>query len=224
MTDNVTATVATPFISWGIPIISAFLGATIALIGREFIEWNKRPRLEIDFEDHFNEKPYIFNASTDTIEKYYLRLAITNKGKCQAKECRVTICVSRLREEAREKKKFNTKHERIAKWSLYNSETFNPLTRSEDKVTIKGFISLNINRQETVHADILELFLNDENSYGLTTSSSPSIIFTNNLTPTNVKEFIEITVYSSNAMPAKFKFIVNWDGTVDGFDKAFTKV
>ena len=83
MTDNVTATVATPFISWGIPIISAFLGATIALIGREFIEWNKRPRLEIDFEDQFNEKPYIFNASTDTIEKYYLRLAITRRSLIQ---------------------------------------------------------------------------------------------------------------------------------------------
>jgi len=35
---------------------------------------------------------------------------------------------------------------------------------------------------------------------------------------------IEVTVYSHNAKAAKFKFRCKWNGTIEGFEKAFTKI
>ena len=39
----------------------------------------------------------------------------------------------------------------------------------------------------------------------------------------NVGYSAKVTIYSSNTMPVSFKFKIQWDGTLDGFDNAFTK-
>jgi hypothetical protein len=39
----------------------------------------------------------------------------------------------------------------------------------------------------------------------------------------NTEYIIRTSVYANNAAAKAFRFKVNWDGTLEGFDKAFTK-
>ena len=87
--------------SWLINLLSAIGGAGIALLGKEFIEWLKRPRLEIDFEESKGEKPHIadFNdyisaatgGSGNTYRVKYLRLKVNNKRKLPAFNCEAKL-------------------------------------------------------------------------------------------------------------------------------------
>lgn len=207
---------------WAIALISVVVGAAVALIGSELIEWYKRPRLEINFEEKQGQKPYIpdYNDNTKQLAGIvhkikYLRLVARNKGKKPAINCEAKLELA-AKNESKE----------LNKVALHWSRN-DPLLYSQNN-TEKIFapISLNINDEEIV--DVLRL------SYSF--SCMPDADHTPNSSPfiesTSLRQLqlhpkatykCKVTIYSSNANPKAFKFKVSWDGTLEGFNRAFTK-
>ena len=228
MTDNVTATIATPFISWGIPIIAAFLGATIALVGREVIEWYKRPRLEIDFEERDRIKPYIIEQNDyigavihgpSVARMKFLRLKVHNKGKQPANYCEAKLSLTVANEDAPTSTTYLHWARRDLLLYTRDMDISQPVTDYE-----KAYAPIDINRGDTEYLEVLRVsywyqgnkepeILKPEGE-GLTSASIPTIALV--LQP-NVLYNLTVTVFSSNAAPASKDFKVKWDGTKAGF-------
>ena len=86
---------------WAIPLATAVGGAVVVLLLREFVEWCKRPRFEIDFEERAGQKPYIPDYNNEAMQTAgdihrikYLRLMVHNKGKKPAMDCEAKLEIS----------------------------------------------------------------------------------------------------------------------------------
>jgi len=218
--------------SWIIPLITAIGGGAVAIISRELIEWCKRPRFDIDFEKRAGRKPYIPDYNDEAMQTAgnvhrikYLRLKVRNKGKKPAMDC-----------EAKLELFVENESEEINKVALHWSRR-DPALYSEyrdggalspiDPEKVFAPISLNINDEETV--DVMNLTY----YYSILPNADHSPHFPSTMESTSLRKLqlnsnttysAKVTIYSSNAMPKSFKFKVNWDGTLEGFNKAFTKV
>ncbi len=213
--------------SWAIPLTTAIGGAVIVLFLREFVEWYKRPRLEIDFEERAGQKPYTLDyydwtmqTAGDIHKIKYLRLIVHNKGKKPAMDCEAKLEIS---VESVEINKV------ALHWSrrdptLYSKSRYIEKS-SADPEKIFAPISLNIDDKETV--DVLSLSYH----YSTLPNADYSPHFLPYIESTSLRQLelnanttfsAKVTIYSSNTMPKSFKFKVNWDGTLEGFNKAFT--
>ncbi len=212
--------------SWAIPLITAFGGAAIALIGKELIEWYKRPRFEIDFEEREGQKPYIPDYNDWTMQTAgdihrikYLRLIVHNKGKRPAMDCEAKLEISvKSKEINKVALHWSRRDPALYSKSRYIEES------SADPEKIFAPISLNINDEETVDVLSLSYYYStlpnaDHSPHFLPYVESASLrqLQLNANTAYSAK----VTIYSSNTMPKSFKFKVNWDGTLEGFNKAF---
>jgi hypothetical protein len=216
---------------WVVPLLTAIGGAIVALVGREIIEWYERPRLRLDFEEREGQYPYTqdFNDEKVSMAGYncrakYFRLKVRNEGKKPALNCiaKLEIILTDLQ---------NTPNKVSLHWSCNDPALFTKdgdislgLIENADKIFAP--IDLNVEDEEIV--DVLML------SY-----MTPAIPNTNNTPEPN--PFMEsvslrqiqlpsewaysgkVTIYAKNTRPESFKFNVTWDGTVEGFNKAFTK-
>jgi hypothetical protein len=217
MSDNGTATELAGFTSWGIPLLSAIGGAAVALIGRELIELFKSPRLIIDFERSENEYPLIQNyndesviASGITFRILYLRLVISNKGRSTANDCEAKLELISTQRKTRYRKSLH--------WSKRDPRIYKSLD------LIYAPINLNRNDEETV--DILQL----QYSQGNTDPEPRPNPHIETVSPSTLwlykdeEYYIKITIYARNTTSKPFYFKVEWDGTIQGFYKAFTKI
>jgi len=221
---------------WVIPLLAAIGGATIALIGKELIEWYKRPRLEIDFEKREGQSPYILDLNDETRAEAgqthrvkYLRLRVCNKGRKPAMNCEAKLEITKITINEIESDIASTKV--ALHWSRHD-----PILYSRDGDISTGLldnaekvfapIDLNISDDEPV--DVLRLPYSfstlpntnhSPNPYPFIESASLRQL---RLQP-NWSYQCKVTVYASTATPKSFKFKVNWDGKVDGFNKAITR-
>jgi hypothetical protein len=217
--------------NWIISVLSAIGGAVVALLGRELIEWRKRPKLKIDFEEREGQKPYIPDYNDETIKSAgntnrvkYLRLLVHNKGKKPALDCeaKLEIVLDELK---------NMPYNVALHWSrrdpaLYSEYLENGTIASTNNEKVFAPISLNINDKETV----------DVFSFRYSFSTLPDTDHTPRFLPViesvslrqlqlqpNTIYQCKVTVYSSNTDPKSFEYRLNWNGTLDGFYRAFVK-
>lgn len=217
---------------WLISLISVIVGSIIGITGTELLQWWKRPKFKIDFEEGEGRKPWTpdYNsdytlAAGDINRTRYFRLAVRNIGKKPAMNCEAKI------ETSFDIENTITRVVTALHWSrrdpaLYWKSGTSKLGFSEN-VSEKVFapIDLNIDDQETV--DVFRLpyhfstlprvnhtpqFINSIESVSL----RPIVLQPN--TTYNCK----VTVYATNTNPESFTFQVSWDGTLEGFNKAFT--
>ncbi|MCJ7426601.1 MAG: hypothetical protein MUO17_05685 [Dehalococcoidales bacterium] len=217
MSDNATTAEITPFVTWWIPIISAFVGASIALIGKEIFEWYKRPRLVIDFERSKDEYPLIEDYNDESTKAAgtsfrikFLRLIALNKGKTTAYDCDAKMELIETRRKTHYRKSLH--------WSKRDPRIY----KSLDQI----YSPINLNRNDEEPVDVLQL------QYSSTTTDpqprphlyietvSPAVL----QLQSNMDFFIKVTIYARNTTSKPFYFKVNWDGTIEGFNKAFTKL
>lgn len=203
---------------WVIPLLTAIGGAAVALIGKEVIEFFKRPRLEIDFEKRGQEYPLIEDYNDEsmiggldtTFRILYLRLVVSNKGNSTANDCEAKL---ELRPTKRKDQYIKSLH-----WSKRDPRIYETLDQ------VYSPINLNKNDEETI--DILKLQYSHKSSepepkpHPYIETVSPSALWLYK----DEEYYIKTTIYASNTTSQPFYFKVNWDGTVEGFSKAFKKV
>jgi len=217
--------------NWVISLLSAFGGAVAALIGRELIEWFKRPRLEIDFEERGREKPYIIDVndyvaaakgdSRGTYRIKHLRLKVQNKGKQAALNCEAKLSL------ASDSKNGQPADAKIIHWSrrdylLYTKgfEVGNPITDSE-----KAYAPIDISRNDIEYIEVLRIpywhtsLPNGEMPKNITPElESASVRAIGLVFHPNTEYQLKVTVYSKNASPVSKTFNFKWDGTLEGFN------
>jgi len=231
MSDNVTATEITQFTSWVVPVLSAIGGAAVALIGREFIEWYRRPKLNIDFEEREGQKPYNPDyydetlpalASGLTFRAKYLRLIVRNNGHKPTMDCEAKLELFAENEITSN----TTIHWSRRDPALYSKYGEGGALLSIETEKVYAPISLNINDKEIV--DVFRVIYSV--SIVLEADHTPraypyieSVSLRQIVLQPNNTYHCKVTVYASNTVPKSFNFKVNWDGTLEGFNKAFTK-
>jgi hypothetical protein len=207
--------------TWAIPLVTAVGSAVVVLLLRELVEWYKRPRFGIDFEERAGQKPYTpdynnekMQITGETHRIKYLRLIVHNKGKRPAMDCEAKLEISVEGGDA----------SKVAlHWSRRDPALYpRDLVTDPEKIFVP--ISLNIDDKEPV--DVLSL----QYHYSTLANTDHSPHFISHLESVSLRQlqlyantvyFAKVTVYSSNTMPKSFKFRVNWDGTLEGFNKAF---
>lgn len=218
--------------SWGIPLLTAIGGAAFTLSLQQIYEWDRRPKLDIDFEERGGQKPYIPDYNDESMRSAgyvarikYLLLRVHNKGRKPALDCEAKLEV--VLNEAK-----NTPYNVVLHWSrrdpaIYSEVGDGGILLSPNNEKVFAPINLNVNDKETVDVLMLPyLFSTVPN-----TDHTPKFqLFIESadfhrrlkLQP-KTKYICKVTVYSSTANPKTFKFNVDWDGTLDGFSKAFNK-
>ena len=213
---------------WVIPLLAAIGGATIALIGKELIEWYKRPRLEIDFEEREGQKPFIpdynwegMTAIGHMYRMKHFRLIVRNKGKKPAMDCEAKLSFSGTND-------LKTTSNKVAlHWSRRDPALYRQDTFFDNKEKVYSPINLNINDEEPIEVLLLPYSFStkpdtdhDLIPYGneIKSASFRELVLQPNVTYRGI-----VTVYSSNTTLKSFKFKINWDGQVDRFNKAITR-
>jgi len=216
---------------WLISLMSVIVGAAIGITGTELVQFLKRPRLEIDFEERGKQKPYIpdYNdktwhaASEYTYRIKYLRLIVRNIGKKPAVNCEAKLEL--LPDGVQDSANKVALH-----WSRNDPELYSKyeggILVSQDKEKIFAPISLNKDDEEIVDVFQLDYHFSTKPETDHSLKSKPYIETVSPrqliLQPNSVYD-CKVTVYASNTNPKSFEFKVNWDGTMEGFNKAFTK-
>lgn len=216
---------------WFISLISVIVGAAIGIGGTELVQFLKRPKLKIDFEERDGKKPYIvdFNdeslhSAGNTYKAKYLRLMVRNKGKKPAIGCEAKLEI--VIDEAK-----NTPYNVALHWSrrdpaLYSDYLEGGILASTNNEKVFAPISLNINDKETVDVFRLPYSFSTVPNTDLTPRFVRVIESASlrqlQLQP-NTKYQCKVTIYSSNTNPKSFKYQLQWDGTLDGFGNAFVK-
>lgn len=214
--------------NWLIPIIAAFGAAFITLLGREIIEWYRRPRLEIDFEEEYGEKPVILDLYDDNqimlgYQQRYkcFRLVVTNKGKKPSLSCEAKLEV-RVAEGKKRVTNVVFLHWARRDPILYREDT-TPFDKGE-----KIFAPIDLSVGDDEPLDVFRL------SYHFSTTpdtdlspkykkSFESISHRELVLQPNAEYLCKVTIYCSSTSPKVFLFKVNWDGTVENFRNAFRK-
>ncbi len=202
---------------WLLSLISVIVGAIIGLGGKEIVDLIKRPILNIDFEERDGIKPHIEVLNEDSLKSpgmysptAFLRLSVLNKGKSTARDCEAKIELFMP--------KRNEHYKNPLHWARQDPRIY----KSLDKV----FSPITLNRNDDEIVDVLVLKSSDkdpdpEPSPAVNIETySPGVL----LLQKNEDHYIKVTVYASNTTSKPFFFKVNWDGTVQGFFKAFERV
>jgi len=218
--------------SWWALLVSAFGGAILTLIGSWFVEWIKRPKLKIDFEERQGIKPYIIELDdhigivihrASSSRNKYLRLRVKNVGRQLAKRCEAKISI----EVAEKNAQVSNSYLHWARRDLLLYTT--GLDISQPKTSYeKAFEPIDINRGEEEYLEVLKMNywytgnrLPDTIKPDFESSSIPDIAL---IIQPNTKYVIKVTVYSSNAKPVcKNFFLEKWDGTINGFGANIVK-
>jgi len=221
MNDNVITTQIVESTSWGVPIIAAFMGATIALIGREIIEWWRRPRLQIDFEKRNESYPYIFDLREESYTqdrkllsvrgKKYIRFCVFNKGKSAAFGCKTKLEINIPDKKVEGRTSILTWTRTEPRLDEKNTDILELITINRNDREYFNVAHLSFTKRENVTEPKPDLYINFEDPEKRISIGK------------NVHFQIKIIVSSSNAEPNIFIVNIYWDGTEEGFDKAFTK-
>jgi hypothetical protein len=193
-------------------IISAFSGAAAVLICRELIAWYRRPRLVVDFERTKNEYPLtqnyndaIMGGNGTSFRIIFLHLNVINKGKTTAYDCEAKMDLIAT--------KSNNKSRAPLHWSKLSPAMYKSIEQL--------YTPINLNRNDNEIIDVLRLqYINLDSDPLHIETYSPSGFWLSS----NQDYYVKVTVYARNTTSQPFCFKVNWDGTIQGFSKAFTKI
>jgi hypothetical protein len=224
MSDNVTGTEIARFASWGVPLLSALGGSIITIVIREFVVWRRRPILKLDFEERKGTKPYILDLRNDKSvagaeERFkFLRLKLKNEGRRAAMNCEGRIEIS------------DKDDNEILKTTLHWARN-DPAIYGEDKLD-KVYAPIHLNPKDKEELDVFCLGYCNEIQYDqnskrfMATRTEPNfntMSFRTYRLDSQTDYFVKVTVYANNATSKPLHFKVNWDGTLLGFDRAFSK-
>jgi hypothetical protein len=200
-----------------IPLLTAIIGAAVALVGKEIIAWWRRPKLIIDFESSVNEYPVIQDYNDMVIggdgsssRVIMLRLNVVNRGKTTAYDCEAKMdLVTPVRK---------SKYRQTLHWSKHHPAIY----KSPEQI----YSPINLNRNDSETLDTILL------RYG-TVDSDPKKIQSHMETYSagglqlygNEDYYIKVTIYARNTTSRSFNFRVNWNSTIEGFNpQAFMKI
>jgi len=218
---------------WLISLISVIVGAAIGIGGAELIKWFKRPILEIDFEEREGHKPYIpdYNDELEqsqgdsqaTYKLKSLRLNVHNTGKKPAMDCEAKV---ELSSKQREQSTYRTTlHWARRDPALYMKILDNGSNQFEiDRIYAP--INLNIDDREAIDVFCLPYWYYHVSDKDRSPHYNPyigTVSLRQLVLHPNTTYQIKTTVYASNVKPKSFSFQANWDGSLEGFNKAFTK-
>jgi hypothetical protein len=199
---------------WAIALLSAAVAAALTILGREIVEWWRRPRLEIDFEEVNGHKPYIHDLLRAAGEEVkpemnkvmFLRLNVHNAGRNPAMNCEAKMTILKEGKEEPETP--------IIHWTRKDPTIYKEIDQH--------FTPISVNRNDSEKLDTLILLYSSqgpEQVDKIGTLSHRRYFFER-----HIPYHIKVTVYASNADPRDFKFTLYWDGTLDGFHKAVQKL
>lgn len=209
---------------WVSNLISALGGAIIALIGKEYLEWLKRPKLKIDFEEKDNKKIYISNINSQEWHsergikeggRKILRIYVKNIGLSVAYNCTAKIELNNLDDKR-----------------LDSSVRLGWIPTEIPTHEIKELMgsarlteSIILKRNDIEYLDFFHLkYYRDQPDSGFHLEQRIGIMpFGMIGIQPNIRYKVKVTIFSTNAKPTDFNFNIYWDGTLDGFDKAFSK-
>ena len=209
-------------------ITSVVVGAAIGIGGTELIQWWKRPRLEIDLDIFPNLDFNDYEAQTEdyhgnqaVYKAKFLRLVVKNKGKSAALNCEAKLTLKHASEI----------HTGLLHWTKRDPILYR---RFEDGKKIldldKIFAPIDISRSNNETLDVIKFPYwystapNADHSGKRDTTSIYLPPPLNNLIILSDDDYyFEVTVYARNANAEDFKFHCKWDGTIEGFNRAFTK-
>ena len=208
MSDNVTAIGVAGSASWAVPALAGFVGATIAVLIREFIGWCRRPKLRIGFEAHGPEKSRVLDLPipNSTGRAKFLRVTVRNLGRSPAGDSEGKMVIDRQR---------NTEaHIPVLHWARRNEAVYVTPERI--------YAPVHINRSDEEPLDLLRLSYEPGQPLDaqacIESVSAPPYEFERD-TPYDLR----VTVYARNAVSKPFGLKVKWNGTVEGFEEAFTE-
>jgi hypothetical protein len=145
---------------WLISLVSVVVGAAIGIGGTKLVQFLKRPKLVIDFEEKAGKKPYVpdYNNESMTSAGYThrikcLRLIVHNKGHKPAIDCEAKLEV--YVEEAGEDIHTITLHWSRRDPALYSEYGEGGVLVSTNQEKVYTPISLNIHDREPV--DVFQL-------------------------------------------------------------------
>ncbi len=216
---------------WLISLISVVVGAAIGVGVRELVQWCKRPRLEIDFDkfpradwNDYEAQGEGYHGNQAVYKAKFLRLAVTNKGKSPALNCE-----ARLRLKTKLDAYISPVHWTKRDPILYRRFEDGKKVLELDKI----FVPIDISSKNSETLDLIKFPYwfsiapdpdadhspkRDTQYISLVTPLNNLMLFSDD------EYFIEVTVYAHNAKATNFEFRCKWDGTVEGFEKAFTKI
>ncbi|MFC2066959.1 hypothetical protein ACFLUO_07960 [Chloroflexota bacterium] len=214
---------------WGLPFITAIGGAVLTLVARELLDWYKRPKLEINFEEREGVKHHIadvndfikaaIGGSGEVYRIKYLRFKVNNKGRRAAFNCEAKLEITSTdRHPAYSDSKilhWARRHDLLHTTGL---DISNPIQDIE-----KIYSPVNLNRNDFELLEVLKMHYHYSGNKGippdlrsqLTSASVEAIALT---FTQDVEYTLKVSVYSHNANPASKSFRIKWDGTVVGFN------
>jgi hypothetical protein len=202
---------------WAIVLLSAVAGSVLTMLIRGVIEWWRRPRLKIDFEEVGGQKPYILDLSWESDDAVpvgktprvkFIRLNVQNAGRKPALDCEAKLVIFEC-----------GKREPVVPiihWSRRDYKVYKTLDQQ--------YAPIHLNRSDDETLELLML-----RYYAEETELLPGVVIMSrshriHSFRRNVTYLIQVTVYASNAVSNPFSLELRWDGTLDGFNKAVRKV
>jgi len=214
---------------WLISLISVVVGAAIGVGVKELVQWCKRPRLEIDFDkfpradwNDYEARDAAYHGNQTDYKVKFLRLTVTNKGKSPALSCEARL-VLKTKLDSYTSPVHWTKRDPILYRRFENGKKVLEL----DKI----FVPIDISSKKSETLDVIRFPYWFHTAPNADHSSKRDTQYISLVTPLDNlmlflddEYFIEVTVYAHNAKATNFEFRCKWDGTVEGFEKAFTKI
>lgn len=213
--------------AWVIPLLTAIGGAGVALAGQQFFEWYRRPRLAIGFEES-DDKPTIADLNDvplNPVAGYNykakcFRLRVRNVGRKPAIGCEAKL------ELWPAGKKPSIINRVVVRWARRDPILYRDGNSTVDNAEkIFAPLDLNIHDEELLSVFRLPYIISTRPGTGLSPSATSGIESESlwHLAPGSNGEYqCRVTVYSGTASPASFGFKVCWNGTLEGFDTAFS--
>ena len=213
---------------WLISLISVIVGAAIGIGGTELIKWLKRPKLEINFDifpdldfNDYEAQAEGYHGNGAVYKAKFLRLVIRNKGKSTALNCGAKLVLITN----------DNKYSSPVHWSKRDPILYQRFENGKKVLELdKIFAPIDISRSNSETLEVIKfrywysIAMNADHSpkRDIQYISLPPPL--NNLMLLSDEKYtFEITVYAHNAKAVNFKFHCKWDGTIEGFDKAFTR-
>ena len=213
---------------WLISLISVIVGAAIGIGGKELVQWCKRPKLEINFDifpdldfNDYEAQARGYHGNQAVYKAKYLRLVVKNKGKSTALNCEAKLVLIIN----------DNKYSSPVHWSKRDPILHQRFENGEKVLELdKIFAPIDISRGNCETLELIKLpywysiapnadhsFKRDTDCISLPPPLNHLLIFSDE------NYDFEVTIYANNANAESFKFHCKWDGTLEGFEKAFTK-
>ncbi len=188
-------------LDFGTPLLTAVLGSVVTILGREIIEWLRRPNLQVTLDlSALNEFRLMDDGNFQGWAKY-VRLKVHNNGMRAARCCESKI-------EPLDEQENSLFDPSILHWVR---KYFAIYRRLEDQ-----FAPISISRGDHEFLDVIDINRSSSPPYTIavrTFSHRPYTLLGKRTYR------LKVTVFSENAEPRSVTIFFSWDGTWEGFNE-----